>query len=341
MNDLQPKNETTVINFNINDARIAEAKEEFKDIDAYKDIEAAKQAKKTLTKMRTTLAAAHKEQKAEALAHGQRLDAEKRRLLGSLAEVEDPITEQLDAIKNAKAIEEANRVAAIQTRIGEIVGLGEAPFGTGADDLQARLARLGEITVDESFDEFYHEAKTAHAAATQQLTASIAAAKRAAEEAAALEKQRKEQAAAQAALDKQREEQEARDRELKTKQDAIDKRQRADAAAEAKRQREAQERIDSDRRALEADQAAAEAEKRRVAKEQADAEEAERLATEAAEKAERLRPDTDRLASLADTIECLDMPDVVSDEAKFVIAETRESLAMVANELRNSTKELA
>ena len=34
-----------VINFNINDKRIAEAKEEFKDIDAAKDLKGAKAAK--------------------------------------------------------------------------------------------------------------------------------------------------------------------------------------------------------------------------------------------------------------------------------------------------------
>jgi len=96
----------TLINFNVNDVRIAEVKEEFKAIDAAVDMDAAKGAKKVLVKMRSTLADAHKEQKAEALAHGQKLDTEKRRLLALIAEVEDPISKQITDIKEAAARKE-------------------------------------------------------------------------------------------------------------------------------------------------------------------------------------------------------------------------------------------
>lgn len=140
-----------VIEFSINDAAIAEVAEDFKDVDAHKDLAVAKAAKKTLTKMRTTLADAHREAKADALAYGRRCDTEKNRLLDLIAAIEDPITEQLDDIKNAEAREEQQRQDKIMEGIEQIQAFALDRHDLTFEQLNERLDTLLALKVDPDF----------------------------------------------------------------------------------------------------------------------------------------------------------------------------------------------
>jgi len=143
--------ENMVVVFSINDARIAELAEDFKEVDAYEDLEFAKAAKKSLTTMRTALGDAHKEAKADALAYGRRCDAEKNRLLVLIAEIEDPITEQLDAIKNAAAREEQQRIDKIMEGIEQIQAFALDRHDLTFEQLNERLDTLLALKVDPDF----------------------------------------------------------------------------------------------------------------------------------------------------------------------------------------------
>ncbi|MEE9158950.1 MAG: hypothetical protein V3U60_11250 [Gammaproteobacteria bacterium] len=322
--------DTQVIEFGITDTALAELKERLIGVDAADDYDLAKTALKECQQLRKKLTESHKEKKAKALAFGRGLDTEKNRIMGKIKEVEDPIKETKDAIDKEAERKEVSRIAEIRVRIGEIQSLGDDLFARDIKDMEARLARLSEIDVDQSFDEFFHEAKSEHSSSTTTLKSAIMERKARAAEAEALDRQREKQEAESARLEAFRTEQEDEARKLREKQDAIEKRQREEQQEIARKQKEEQDRIDTERRELEQRQA-----------DEAEAEARDRAEAEAAEKAERLKPDTEKLLMLAVAIEDMTMPTVKSDEAQFVIAETRESLAMVANELRRSTKELA
>lgn len=329
--------ETQVIEYGITDAALADLKTRLSGIDASEDYDLAKTSLKECQQLRKKLTDAHRDKKAEALAFGRRLDTEKNRIMGKIKEVENPIKETKDAVDQAAERKEASRIVNIRIRIGEIQSFGDNLFARDIKDMEAGLARLAEIDVNESFAEFFHEAKAEHSSATTTLKSAIMERKARAEEAEQLEKQRAEQEAEDARLEAVRKKQEEVARKLQEKQDEIDKRQREDQQEIARKQQKVQDKIDADRREVEkqieqqkAAEAAVVAERERLAKEQAEA-----------EKAERLKPDTEKLLMLAVAIEDTKMPTVNSDEAQFVIAETRESLAMVATELRRSTKELA
>lgn len=319
-----------IIEFNVNDARIAEVKEQFKEVDAYVDLDAAKVAKKTLVKMRTTLAASHKEAKAEALAFGRKLDAEKNRLLGLIAEVEDPISDQLDEIKTAAARAEAERIEAIEAALFAIDSIAMDRHELGIEDLECRQVRLREIEVtEEIFQEFLETAETHVADVEMKLRIAVDAEKQRIAE----EKKQAELAEAnrieQERLAKERAEFEAEKAAAKAKQDAID--------AEARRIED--ERIAKDRAELAKKQAQIDEEARQLAERK----EAERQAEEdrkAAERALRLAPDTEKLERLATEIEEVPLPQVESDEANRVLLLVVEKMKPVIQYIRDEARKM-
>lgn len=207
---------TEVINFNVNDAAIAKAKEEFKDIDAYQDIDAAKEAKKVLTKMRTTLGEAHKEQKAGALAYGRKLDTEKNRLLAGINEIEDPISNQLTDIKNASAMAEEKRIAAIMSHIERLQSYSLDRHDLSVEQIKERRTNLATETFEEErYQEHLNDAKMAAEEADTKLRIVLQRELDADEERAKQAKIAEENAAATAELDKRQAEMDARDAEQK------------------------------------------------------------------------------------------------------------------------------
>lgn len=162
--------ERALIDFNVNDAAIAEVRENFKDIDASKDMDEAKFAKKVLTKMRTTLAEAHKEQKAEALAFGRLLDAEKNRLLELIGEVENPIKKQIDDVVNAVALAEDARKGLIETHLQRLASYMLDRHDLSVEQIKERRENLAkEPLTEEIYQEFLGEAKMEHEEADSKL----------------------------------------------------------------------------------------------------------------------------------------------------------------------------
>jgi len=333
-------NQTEVIEYGITDVALAELGERLNGVDARQDYALAKTSLKECQQLRKKLTDAHKEKKADALAFGRRLDVEKNRIMNKIVAVEEPIKESKDAVDKEAERKEAARIQAFTNTIDEIESLGEALYDADIGELTDRLARLQEFKI-EGFDEYFPKAKATHNRVSEAITGAINAAKLAAVEAEKLEAQRVEQQAEADRLSKIAKDQEAAAKKLRKEQEEIDRKKREELEAIAEAQRQRQEKIDREERELNERKAAEEAEKARLEQEAKDTEERERLERAAAERAEQLKPDKDRLSSLADAIEFINAPDVKSNEAQFVIAETRESLVMVAIELRRRIKELA
>lgn len=331
-----------IINLNINDARIAEAKEKFKEIDAYVDLEAAKKAKKVLIKMRTTLAEAHKIQKAESLAFGRRLDGEKNRLLVLIAEVEDPISEQLTEIKEKAEREEADRVEKINNEIERIKAFANDRHDLTVEQLEERRATLATIEVsEETFDELTDQAQTFKDEADAKLRIALVNEQERVAEAEKLEAQREEQAAQQKKLDKRqakmdeeeaerKAKQEERDREKREEQERLNAERQAELDKQAEEQAAAQKKIDD--------------ENARLAQEKADKEETERKAREQAEADELAAlqaPDIEKLerfAALLDDAK-IQLP-LETDAAKRVMALAFEKLQATIDYIRSETEKL-
>lgn len=319
--DEQETLENRVIRFNINDAAIAEVKEDLGEVDAYKDLDHAKAAKKTLTKMRTTLAEAHKEAKAEALAYGRRCDAEKNRLLASIAEIEDPITEQLTAIKEAEAREEQQRIDRIMGGIEQIQAFSLDRHDLTLEQLNERLDTLLNLKVDPDFyAEHTEDAENAKEVAESKLRIAIIK-----------EGERLEEVAKQAAIEEENKEL----REKLAKQEEADKKRREKEAAEAA------EKAEEDRKARE--KAEAEAEALRKEKEEREAQEAAEAAEkEAAALAAIQAPDAEKLALYAADIHTLieNRPVLQSDAGNNILLDVTASLIQVEEFIHSKREEL-
>jgi hypothetical protein len=341
---------TQVIEWNVNDQAIAEVAEQCKEIDAYQDLDAAKKAKKGLTKMRTALAEAHKETKAEALAFGRKVDAEKNRLLALIRKIEDPITEQLDEIKNKAAREEEERVQTLMNEIERIQAYALDRHSLTLEELNERLENLRaqepascivlsidmegqrwvddwdlakeeadmklRITIQNEKERLEEEAKQAEIAAEN---------KRVADELA--ERQRKmdeEDAERQAIRDKEDAERKAREdaeaAERKRKQDIIDE-----------QQRKAQKKIDEENERL-----------AREKREREEEEERKNLEAEAEARALEQAPDRVKLLAFADSVDDLlkNKPSLATDVAAEVLQQATAMLVEVSYDIRKMTEEM-
>ena len=324
----------SLIDFNINDARIAEVAEQYKGIDAYKNIEGAKAAKRVLTKMRTTLSEAHKEQKAESLAFGRRLDAEKRRLLELIAPIEDPITQDLDDIKNAEARKEEQRIAEIEGFMDILRDYGTNLEGLELNTLQRRQESLNaEEVTEDIFQEFRESAAGAKAEAESRIRLAISKRQAYEEEQARLEQQRKEQEARQAELDK-------RERQMTEASIAALERQKKEERIEREKvaQQVARQQAELDKQAEE--QAEEQAAIQKKLDDAAAAEQAQLDAAAAIAREAELAPDKAKLIMLATMIANLDMPTVKSEEGQGILSMVTHSLATLCKTIRDRTGEM-
>jgi len=330
--DEQETLENRVVTFSINDAAIAEKAEEYKDVDATKDLVVAKAAKKDLTKMRTTLGEAHKEAKADALAYGRRCDAEKNRLLVLIGEIEDPITEQLDEIKNAEKIVEEARVQKIMDGIEQIQAFALDRYDLTFDQLNERLDTLLALKVDPDFFEDHTEdAENAKEVSESKLRIAIMNEETRLKEAAEKEELARKNKELQAELDKSRKANEERDQ----------KRREYDAEQD----RLIREQDDARQKALDDQQAEID----RQTKEREDAVRAEGEALFEAnekQKAQELRdlqaPDVDKLSKYADAVDHLIglKPVMGSTTGNAVILQAVSVMIEVVYDIRKSTEEM-
>lgn len=278
---------TRVIAWDVNRAAIAAVKEELKDIDAHKDLDGAKKAKKKLTGMRTDLTAYHKETKAEALAFGNQCDAEKNALMALIKEIEDPISDDLDKIKNAAALAEEERVGKIMSYIEGIQAFALDRHDLTLEELIARRDELQSRGLDpEITQEMHEDAQLSFDEADLKLRLAIDRERTRLDEeekAAAVEAENKELreklAKAEAEQEERdrvaREEQEEKDRKAQAIIDEENAEKQAEFDRVAKEQEDERQRLDQERKDREQEEADKKAEEDRI--------EAERQADELAE----------------------------------------------------------
>lgn len=320
--------ENRVIAFNINDARIAELAEDFKDIDAYVDLTAAKAAKKSLTKMRSTLGEAHKEAKADALAYGRRCDAEKNRLLDLIAVIEDPISEQLDEIKNAAAREEQQRLDKIMEGIEQIQAFALDRHDLTFDQLNERLDTLLALKVDPDFyAEHSEDAENAKEVSESKLRIAIMN-----EEARLKDVEEKEELARQ---NKELQDQIDKNAAENAERDAAAKKVADDAAAEQKAKDDARQ-AELDKQAEE--QAAAQ----KVLDDEAEAKRVKEEEEQAAALAAIQAPDKEKLTLYAQAIDHLVgvKPVLQSDAGNAILLSAINSLLQIKNYIETQREEL-
>jgi len=326
--DEQETLENRVITFSINDARIAEVAEEYGEVDAYEDLEFAKTAKKSLTKMRTTLAEAHKASKADALAYGRRCDAEKNRLLELIGEIEDPITKQLDAIKNAAALEEQQRIGKIMEGIEQIQAFALDRHELTFDQLNERLDTLLALKVDPDFyAEHTEDAENAKEVSESKLRIAIMN-----EEARLKEAAEKEELA----------------RKNKELQDQIDKQAEENAERAKADKKVADEdtvlrKIKDDERQAELDkQAEEQAARQKVLDDDAAAKAQKEADDQAAELAAIQAPDKEKLTLFAQAIDHLVgvKPTLQSDAGNAILLDAVASLLQTKNYIETKREEL-
>ena len=310
-----------VIEFSVNDARIAEVGEEFKDIDAYKDLDEAKAAKKTLTKMRTTLGEAHKEAKAEALAYGRRCDAEKNRLLDLIRDIEDPITEQLNEIRDAEKKAEEERVAAIMGHIERIQAFALDRHDMTLEQLNERLdTLLKEPITEERYQELAEDAVNAKEVAESKLRIAIMNEEKRLEEEAEKKRIEEENRELREKLEKQEAEQKERE-----------EKERKEREAQAEEDRKAREKAEAEADAL-----------RKEAEERERKEREEREAEEAKQVAALQAPDKVKLNTFADAIGHLISvkPTLQSDAGNQILLDAVASLVSVEEYVKKQSEEL-
>ena len=332
-----------VINLNINDARIAKAKEQFKDVDAYVDLDAAKVAKKVLTTMRTTLSEAHKREKKQILIDGRRLDGEKNRLLALIAEIEDPISEKLTEIKEKVEREETARIEKIENEIERIKAFANDRHDLSLEELNERRAELATIEISEDFfQEFAEQAQTfkdeadakLRIAMTNELERVLTKAKQ--------DRIAEENAAKQKELDERQAKMDAEETDRKAAQKKID-----DEATEKLALGVFQRQAELDKQAEDqtAEQKKIDDENARIAQETADKEESERKEQEEREAEEKrlaAAPDAEKLEHWVEELDAAfgKCPLLDTDIANKIKALASSKLIALIGTIKNQIEEM-
>lgn len=268
----------------------------------------AREARRELVSLRTALEARRKELKAPALDYSRRVDAEAKRLTDAILQLEGPIDAQIkseEARRERERMErierERQRVAALQARVDAIKAFPVRAAGKGSVVIAALIEDMGDIVIDESFEEFQQAASDAYYAALNTLNELHEAAQASEEEARKLreerEQMRREQEAAAEKIRAEREAQEAElraERERQAAERAEIDRQRAELEAAQRAQREAEEAAQRQREAEERSRAQIEAAEKR---------EAEARARDEYLAAERARDE--RMARLSEAAEAM------------------------------------
>lgn len=309
-----------VINFNITDAALKGLAERHKDVDAYKDFETAKAAATECQKLRKKLTEAHQFKKADALAFGRRLDAEKNRIMGLIEAVENPIRDQLTEIKEKAEREEAARVEKINNEIERIKAFANDRHDLTVEELNERRTKLTFIDItEEFFQEFTDQAQLFKDEAEAKLRIAVVAEIDRRDEAEKLETQRKEQEEQQRKLDERQAEMDAEEAKRKAEQAKRDQ-EAADKLAKENAERQAE--LDKQAKEQTAEKKKIDDENARLKQEADDKEAAEQKAADERDaEARRLRlaPDSEKLERLATDLEDWPLPQVESEEAQAVL----------------------
>ena len=156
---------TEIKKFNLADAKIAELKEQFKDLeisgvedkDGYK---AVSEAIKIVRTYRTGVEKVRKQIKEDYLKTGRAIDEEAKRLTASLEEIENPLKDKKqeidDEIQAEKDRQEAEAQAKTDKRVEELEAVGikfDGRFYSIGEDISVDIVTIKDFT-DEQFAEF-------------------------------------------------------------------------------------------------------------------------------------------------------------------------------------------
>lgn len=228
--------------YNKTEAGLAKLRDKFQgatfDLTTTKGDKEARQARKELVTLRTTLEALRKEKKAPHLAACKLLDDEAKRINGEILALEKPIDEQIRADELRREQERAQREAEerarmekARARISEIQRMSASVMSGTSIQIRARIDEVKAIVIDESeFGDLTGAATSTAEMVAMQLESLLSTVVMREEQAEAMRKQREEH---EAALRKQQEELEAQRAELERQREEAEQ-----AAADARRQAE-------------------------------------------------------------------------------------------------------
>jgi hypothetical protein len=348
---------TELQKFDITDAAIAELGSRYmgltiSGLDDKRGYAAVHAARMDVRARRIKVEKIGKELRADALSYQRAVIAEEKRIIALLAPIESHLETEEDRIdaekERIKREAEEKETARIQARIDRLYAVG-ARFDGSTYSILGVSVPQGNVPImpDADFESCIEAMQKAVDAENARLAEEEA--KRKAEE------ERLARIAAEQEAERKRLEEVARRQEEEAAAE------RARIAAEQEKIRQEKENIEAEKRAAEEAKRKAEEEERRKAElekarveaaEKARREEAERIEREAKEKSERevaekaeterqeaLRPDKEKLLSLADAIETVKMPEVGAD-AQAIIDYARQSLVKVADTIRKKTREM-
>lgn len=212
-------------------------------------MKSARDARLAIREPRYEVQRVRKAAKAPILALGKKLDAEAERITIALEAIESPIDQQIkkeekrvEDEKAARAAAELARVTKIHEAIAEIRNTPAALVGLKPKELEAHLAQLTAVTIDESFAEFAQQADDA-------LTATIAKVQAMVEQAEAAEAEAEKVRQERAELARLRKEADERIRADREAEEA-----RAAQAQREAAQRDAERQAEIDKRNAELDE---------------------------------------------------------------------------------------
>lgn len=339
-----------LVEYHVTDAAIAKMHSDFmsltvKGLDDKRGLVEVHAARMIVKNTRIDVEKTRKALKADALAWGQKVDAEARRITKLLEPIEDHLTFEEEKITKEKARLEAEKKRLEEERAQSIVNE-FAKYGVLMPYAEAMTITDADYAVK------IESAKQSWQAEQER----IAEEKR-------HEETRRQEEAAKAKAESERLLQERIELErMRAAEEA--KRQAERAEAECKRlEQEAilaaeREKIAAERRAIEAErmrqehaaamerakkEAAEKAEREAIARAEREAkekEEAERKAKAEAERQERLKPDKEKMMALADKIESMPLPEVVSPSARIVMDGIKERVESLCEFIRKSVERI-
>lgn len=226
--------------YNKTEAGLAKLRDKFQgatfDLTTTKGDKEARQARKELVTLRTTLEALRKEKKAPHLAACKLLDDEAKRINGEILALEKPIDEQIRADELRREQERAQREAEerarmekARARISEIQRMSASVMSGTSIQIRTRIDEVKAIVIDESeFGDLTGAATSTVEMVAMQLESLLSTVVMREEQAEAMRKQRDEH---EAVLRKQQEELAAQRAELERQRQEAER-----VAAEARRQ---------------------------------------------------------------------------------------------------------
>lgn len=359
---------TQLIKFSVTDQAIAELKQKFTglvvsfgDVEAYKALAAAiSEIRGKRGEVETT----RKELNEDALKRQRNVNAEAKRIIAALEEIEQPLKgmkeaydTEVERVKAEKAKQEADRIAEIHAKIASIATLPIKFTGKDSSAIREALVALQHHLIDESFQELTGQADLAKSEAVATLQQMLtdreafeaAEVERKAKEAAELEVRRAESERLVAEAELLRKEREAFEEQQRIANEQAEVARLAEQALRAKQEAEAQQKRDAEQAEIHRQQALLAAQKAEQEAELARQQAAINADRERLERAEAERVNAEKLhqAELArKEQERLDAEQAERDEAERVacaeaLRPDYEKLAAYVQEFVKNSPEMA